>query len=88
MSRSNSTTMFARSSVERYRTTMSLHSLGLIVRSMIGRLDSSMVPCFQLNRGSYVDNHGYPRRTSSHPMSVIRNLISCVFPAVVTARER
>jgi hypothetical protein len=87
-SRSNSATMSVCSSVERYRTTTSHHSLGLIVRSMTGRLDSSMVPCFQLNRGSYIDNHGYPRRTSSRPMSVIRNLISCVFPAVVTARER
>jgi hypothetical protein len=41
---SNSATMSARSSVERYRATTSLRSLGLIVRSMMGRLDSSMVP--------------------------------------------
>jgi hypothetical protein len=87
-SRSSSATMSARSSVERYRATTSLRSFGLIVQSTMGRLDSSIVPCLQLKRGSYVDSQGYPRRTSSHPMSVIRNLISCVFPAVVTARER
>jgi hypothetical protein len=88
MSRSNSATMFACSSVERYQATMSLLSFGLMVRSMTGRLDSSIVPCLQLNRGSYVDSHGYPRSTSSRPMSVIKNLISWVFPAVVMARDR
>jgi hypothetical protein len=50
-SRSNSATMSALSSVERYRATTSLRSCGLMVRSMIGKLDSSMVPCFQLKRG-------------------------------------
>jgi hypothetical protein len=87
-SRSSSFTISVRSLVERYHSTMFFLSCGLIVWSMIGRLDSSMVPCFQLKRGSYVDSQGYPRRTSSCPMSVIRNLISCVLPAVVTARER
>jgi hypothetical protein len=51
-SRSNSATISACSSVERYRATTSFHSCGLIVRSTIGRLDSSIVPCFQLKRGS------------------------------------
>jgi hypothetical protein len=51
-SRSNSATMSARSSVERYQAMMSLHLCGLMVRSMTGRLDSSIVPCFQLKRGS------------------------------------
>jgi hypothetical protein len=87
-SRSSSRTISVCSSLERYRSTTSFLSCGLIVQSTIGMLDSSMVPCFQLKRGSYVDNQGYPRRTSSRPMSVIRNLISCVFPDVVTARER
>jgi hypothetical protein len=87
-SRSSSATISARLSVERYLSTTSFQSFGLMVRSTIGRLDSSIVPCLQLKRGSYVDSQGYPSRTSSHPMSVTRNLISCVFPAVVTARER
>jgi hypothetical protein len=87
-SRSSSATISARSSVERYLSTTSFRLFGLMVRSTIGRLDSSMVPCLQLKRGSYADRQGYPRRTSSHPMSVTRNLISCVFPAVVTVRER
>jgi hypothetical protein len=73
---SSSATMSAHSSVERYRATTSLRSFGLMVRSTIGRLDSSIVPCLQLKRGSYVDSQGYPRRTSSRPISVIRDLIS------------
>jgi hypothetical protein len=67
-SHSSSRTISTHSSVERYRSTTSFLSCGLIVQSTIGRLDSSMVLCFQLKRGSYVDNQGYPRRTSSHPM--------------------
>jgi hypothetical protein len=87
-SHSSSATISARSLVERYLSTTSFRLFGLMVRSTIRRLDSSMVPCLQLKRGLYVDSQGYPRRTSSHPMSVTRNLISCVFLAVVMARER
>jgi hypothetical protein len=43
----------------------SLRSFGLIVQSTIGRFDSSIIPCFQLKRGSYVESQGYPRSTSS-----------------------
>ena len=41
-----------------------------------------------LNTSSYVDSQGYPRRMSSLPMSVMRNLILWVVPPVVTARFR
>jgi hypothetical protein len=85
---SNSATILSLSSVDRYLSTTSFLSCGLIICNTMGRLLSSIVPCFQLKRGSYVDSQGYPRRTSSLPMSMIRNLISCVFPAMVMARER
>jgi hypothetical protein len=87
-SRSNSVTISARSSVDRYRAITSRRLRGSMVWSMMGRFDSSIVPCFQLKRGSYVESQGYPRSTSSRPMSVIRNLISCVLPLVVTVRLR
>jgi hypothetical protein len=85
---SNSATILSHSSVDKYLSTTSLLLCGLIVCSTMGRLLSSIVPCFQLKRGLYVDSQGYPRRMSSLPMSMIRNLISCVLPAVVMARDK
>jgi hypothetical protein len=87
-SHSSSATISTRSSVERYCATTSLHSSGLIMQSTMGRLDSSIMPCFQLKCGSYVESQGYPRSISSRPISVMRNLISLVLPPVVTARLR
>src|SRR6266702_691219 len=46
---------------------------GLTDLMMIGSAFSSITALAQLNCGSKVDNHGYPKSTPSFPMLVIRN---------------
>src|SRR6266571_7929600 len=53
---------------------------GFMDRSTTGSAVSSMVAYFQLNLGLYAANQGYPMTTSSHPMLVMRNLMSLWTP--------
>jgi hypothetical protein len=61
---------------------------GLIDDIMIGSVCSFMTALLQLNFGSKVASHGYPRSTSSCPMSVTRNHISLFFPLVCIFKSR
>jgi hypothetical protein len=61
---------------------------GLTDEMIIGRVRSSITTLFQLNQGSKVASHGYPRSTSSCPMSVTRNHISLFVPLVCTFKSR
>jgi hypothetical protein len=49
---------------------------GLIDEMTIGRMRSSTTALLQLNFGSYVASQGYPRSTSSCPISITRKHIS------------
>jgi hypothetical protein len=61
---------------------------GLIDDMMIGRSCSLIVVLLQLNLGSKVASHGYPRSISLCPMSVTRNRISLVILLVRTFKSR
>jgi hypothetical protein len=61
---------------------------GLMDDMMIGRSRSSIIALLQLNLGSKVASHGYPRSISSCPMSVTRNHISLVIPLVCIFKLR
>jgi hypothetical protein len=62
--------------------------LGLIDEMITGMNRGSMVALLQLNFGSNVANQGYPSRTSSCPMSVMRHRISLWIPLVTTFKSR
>jgi hypothetical protein len=55
---------------------------------VIGRIHSSTTVLLQLNFGSKVASHGYPRSSSSCPMSVTRNHVSLFIPLVRTFKSR
>jgi hypothetical protein len=61
---------------------------GLIEEIMIGKTRSSMTALLQLNLGSNVASHGYPRSTSLCPISVTRNRISLLIPLARTFKSR
>jgi hypothetical protein len=65
-----------------------LRMRGLIEDIVIGRIRSSTMALLQLNFGSKVASHGYPRSSSSCPMSVTRNHISLFIPLVRTFKSR
>jgi hypothetical protein len=65
-----------------------LRMRGLIDEIMMGRVRSSMTALFQLNLGSKVASHGYPRSISSCPMSVTRNRISLFVLLVCMFKSR
>ena len=54
---------------------------------MIGRKEVSMTVSLHLNFGSKVESQGYPRRRSSPPRSITRNLITSCHAPVQTSRS-